>query len=66
MFVIVVVVLWVLGVVLLCISMFGDNQENHHPLPIAMCCILSANALLLVKNKNNKSKHCCPVKVRRF
>ena len=52
MFVIVVVVLWVLGVVLLCISMFGDNQENHHPLPIAM----SANALLLVKNKNNKSK----------
>ena len=35
MFVIAVVVLWVLGVVLLCISMFGDNQENHHPLPIA-------------------------------
>ena len=56
MFVIVVVVLWVLGVVLLCISMFGDNQENHDPLPIAMCCILSVNALLLVKNKNNKSK----------
>ena len=54
MFVIVVVVLWVLGVVFLCISMFGDNQENHHPLPIAMCCILSANALLLVKNKKNK------------
>ena len=54
MFVIVVVVLWVLGVVLLCISMFGDNQENHYPLPIAMSCILSANALLLVKNKKNK------------
>ena len=51
LFVIAVVVLWVLGVVLLCISMFGDNQENHHPLPIAMCCILSANARLLVKNK---------------
>ena len=50
MFVIVVVVLLVLGVVFLCISMFGDNQENHHPLPIAMCCILSVNALLLVKN----------------
>ena len=56
MFVIVVVVLLVLGVVFLCISMCGDNQENHHPLPIAMCCILSVNALLLVKNKNNKSK----------
>ena len=56
MFVIVVVVLLVLGVVFLCISMFGDNQGNHHPLPIAMCCILSATALLLVKNKNNKSK----------
>ena len=56
MFVIVVVVLLVLGVVFLCISMFGDNQENHHSLPIAMCCILSVNALLLVKNKNNKSK----------
>ena len=56
MFVIVVVVLWVLGVVFLCISMFGDKLENHHPLPIAMCCILSVNALLLVKNKNNKSK----------
>ena len=55
-FVIVVVVLLVLGVVFLCISMFGDNQGNLHPLPIAMCCILSANALLLVKNKNNKSK----------
>ena len=55
-FVVVVVVLLVLGVVFLCISMFGDNQENHHPLPIAMCCILSVNALLLVKNKNNKSK----------
>ena len=54
MFIIVVVVLWVLGVVLLCISMFGDNQENHYPLPIAMSCILSANALLLVKNKKNK------------
>ena len=53
-FVIVVVALWVLGVIFLCISMFGDNQENHHPLPIAMCCILSANALLLVKNKKNK------------
>ena len=56
MFVIVVVVLLVLGVVFLCISMFGDNQGNHHPLPIAMCCILSVNARLLVKNKNNKSK----------
>ena len=53
-FVIVVVALWVLGVIFLCISMFGDNQENHHPLPIAMCCILSANALLLVKNKKKK------------
>ena len=55
-FVIVVVALCVLGVIFLCISMFGDNLENYHPLPIAMCCILSANALLLVKNKNNKSK----------
>lgn len=54
MFVIVVVVLWVLGVVLLCISMFGDNQENHHPLPIAMCCIFSANTLIMVRNKKKR------------
>lgn len=54
--VIVVVALWVLGVIFLCVSMFGENQENQHPLPIAMCCILSANALLLVKNIKNKSK----------
>ena len=54
--VIVISALLLLGVTFLCISMFGDNQENHHPLPIAMCCILSVNALLLVKNKNNKSK----------
>ena len=52
----VIAILLLLGVIFLCLSMFGENQENHHPLPIAMCCILSANALLLVKNKNNKSK----------
>ena len=57
MFVIVVVVLLVLGVVFLCISMFGENRDNHHPLPIAMCCIFSANALVVARNiKRNKSK----------
>ena len=57
MFVIVVVVLLVLGVVFLCISMFGENRDNHHPLPIAMCCICSANALIVARNiKRNKSK----------
>ena len=54
--VIAIVALLLLGISFLCVSMFGDNQENHHPLPIAMCCILSVNALLLVKNKNNKSR----------
>ena len=56
MFVIVVVVLLVLGVVFLCISMFGDNQENHHPLPIALCCIFSANALVIVRNKKRNKR----------
>ena len=56
MFVIVVVVLWVLGVVFLCISMFGDNQENHHPLPIALCCIFSAKALVNVRNKKRNKR----------
>ena len=36
--VIVISALLLLGVTFLCISMFGENSDNHHPLPIAMCC----------------------------
>ena len=56
--VIVISTLLLLGVTLLCISMFGENRENHHPLPIAMCCIFSANALVVARNsKRNKSNN---------
>ena len=47
----VIAILLLLGVIFLCLSMFGENQENHHPLPIALCCIFSANALVIVRNK---------------
>ena len=51
----VIAILLLLGVIFLCLSMFGENQENHHPLPIALCCIFSANALVIVRNnKRNK------------
>ena len=49
--VIVIVTLLLLGVIFLCISMFGENQENLHPLPIALCCVFSANALVMVRLK---------------
>lgn len=52
--VITIVALLFLGVSFLCVSMFGDNQENHHPLPIAMCCIFSANTLIMVRNKKKR------------
>lgn len=49
--VIVIVTLLLLGVIFLCISMFGENQGNHHPLPIALCFVFSANALVMVRLK---------------
>lgn len=52
--VIAIVALLLLGISFLCVSMFGDNQENHHPLPIAMCCIFSANTLIMVRNKKKR------------
>lgn len=52
--VIAIVALLLLGISFLCVSMFGDNQENHHPLPIAMCCIFSANTLIMVRNNKKR------------
>lgn len=52
----VIAILLLLGVIFLCLSMFGENQENHHPLPIALCCIFSANALVIVKNKKRNKR----------
>ena len=52
----VIAILLLLGVIFLCLSMFGENQENHHPLPIALCCIFSANALVNVRNKKRNKR----------
>ena len=52
----VIAILLLLGVIFLYLSMFGENQENHHPLPIALCCIFSANALVIVRNKKRNKR----------
>ena len=52
----VIAILLLLGVIFLCLSMFGENQENHHPLPIALSCIFSANALVIVRNKKRNKR----------
>ena len=54
--VIAIVALWIVGVTFLCISMFGEKQDNHHPLPIAMSCIFAANALIIARNKKKKQR----------
>ena len=54
--VIAIVALWIVGVTFLCISMFGEKQNNHHPLPIAMSCIFAANALIIARNKKKKQR----------
>ncbi|MGM9706301.1 MAG: hypothetical protein ACI3YM_01635 [Prevotella sp.] len=54
--VIAIVALWIVGVAFLCISMFGEKQDNHHPLPIAMSCIFAANALIIARNKKKKQR----------
>ena len=52
----VIAILLLLGVIFLCLSMFGENQENYHPLPIALCCIFSANSLVIVRNKKRNKR----------
>ena len=54
--VIAIVALWIVGVTFLCISMFGEKQDNYHPLPIAMSCIFAANALIIARNKKKKQR----------
>ena len=54
--VIAIVALWIGGETFLCISMFGEKQDNHHPLPIAMSCIFAANALIIARNKKKKQR----------
>ena len=54
--VIAIVALWIVGVTFLCISMFGEKQDNHHPLPIAMSCIFAANALIIARNKKKQQR----------
>ena len=54
--VIAIVALWIVGVTFLCISMFGEKQDNHHPLPIAMSCIFAANAHIIARNKKKKQR----------
>ena len=49
-------ILLLLGVIFLCLSMFGENQENHNPLPIALCGIFSAKALVIVGNKKRNKR----------
>ena len=54
--VIAIVALWIVGATFLCISMFGEKQDNHQPLPIAMSCIFAANALIIARNKKKKQR----------
>ena len=54
--VIAIVALWIVGVTFLCLSRFGEKQDNHHPLPIAMSCIFAANALIIARNKKKKQR----------
>ena len=54
--VIAIVALWIVGVTFLCISMFGEKQDNYHPLSIAMSCIFAANALIIARNKKKKQR----------
>ena len=49
--VITIVALLLLGVSFLCVSIFGNDKGSQHPLPIALSCIFSANALIMVRNK---------------
>lgn len=51
-----IAVLLIAGVLLLCISMFSTPAPNHHPLPIAMSCIVVANALVVYKGYKNQKK----------
>lgn len=53
---IVIVMLLVLGVAFLAVSIFGDNQSDHHPLPIALSCVFSANMLVVARNMMRKRR----------
>ena len=49
--------LLVVGLVFLCISMFGEKREDNHPLPVALACIFVANSLVLVRNKKRNKNN---------
>ena len=40
----------------LCLSLFGENQAGRHRLPVALCCIFSANALVMARNLKKRRR----------
>ena len=49
--------LLVVGLLFLCISMFGEKRDGNHPLPVALACIFVANSLVLVRNKKRNKNN---------
>ncbi|MDD7125032.1 MAG: hypothetical protein PUH87_08740 [Bacteroidales bacterium] len=50
----IILVLLAVGVVFLCISMFGENTDGIHPLQIAVACVCLSNCLILAGNMKGK------------
>ena len=59
-FVIAITTLLIIGTILLCISMFGEERNDTHLLSLAMSCICVANVLVVYRNgkKAKKNKNC--------
>ena len=49
--------LLVVGLVFLCISMFGEKRDGNYPLPVALASIFVANSLVLVRNKKRNKNN---------
>ena len=50
----IILVLLAVGVVFLCISMFGENTDGIHPLQIVVACVCLSNCLILAGNMKGK------------
>ena len=48
--------LLLLGTAFLCLALFVENQAGRHRLPVALCCILSANALVMARNLKKRRR----------
>ena len=48
--------LLLLGTAFLCLALFVENQAGRHRLPVALCCIFSANALVTARNLRKRRR----------